>query len=346
MCSSDFVTDSWITYLDQIGRGSNLRREDFLMTSRYTFRALASLCSLMNRTIENSLTRFYARDYVTIDLTSRDAFVVQLKSQIDEFWQSTINEFFSSLQITQNITQTNILLSSLLLNSMFFVNGGFGVPMVSIKTYGSCSCGLSAWCIDSSYIYDSQNNNAILLKVQGMYMGCYVFESLLQSTLQCFYDQPCFSNLTATMSTTIRPNATILNASVASHYSRTSTVGELLKELMVEEWNWTMMYERYYETCAPSECRYTVKTRNDAIYIVTTMIGLIGGLNTALKLIVPHTVQFIRYLRGRRQTPVVNIAVVGDCYSSTKISKSGNVFWSVFMVYICFHSFFAFLLLL
>ena len=160
--------------------------------------------------------------------------------------------------------------------------------------YGNCSCGVSAWCIDSSYIYDSQNNNAILLKVQGMYMGCYVFESLLQSTLQCFYDQPCFSNLTATMSTTIRPNATILNASVASHYSRTSTVGELLKELMVEEWNWTMMYERYYETCAPSECRYTVKTRNDIIYIVTAVIGLVGGLVAALKSIVPMPVKLIR----------------------------------------------------
>jgi hypothetical protein len=63
---------------------------------------------------------------------------------------------------------------------------------------------------------------------------------------------------------------------------------------MIETWNWTITYNDYFEDCRPVACIYTVKTRNDAIYIVTTLIGLVGGLVTALKLAVPNLVNLIR----------------------------------------------------
>jgi hypothetical protein len=88
-----------------------------------------------------------------------------------------------------------------------------------------------------------------------------------------------------------------LNESAPSLYSVNSTIEELVNDLMIEEWNGSTMYETYYNACQPTHCNYTVEARNDAIYIVTTLFGIAGGLTTALKFIVPRFVKLIRKKR-------------------------------------------------
>ena len=92
---------------------------------------------------------------------------------------------------------------------------------------------------------------------------------------------------------------TLIDGSMLSRFSETSSVGDLLDEMMVDRWNRSAVYERYYAGCRPKECIYTVRARNDVIYIVTTVIGLIGGLTTALKVVVPRLVEIVR----RRKVP-------------------------------------------
>ncbi|CAF1691029.1 unnamed protein product, partial [Adineta ricciae] len=65
-------------------------------------------------------------------------------------------------------------------------------------------------------------------------------------------------------------------------FSKNTTIEELLNELMVEKWNLSSSYKNYYNECHPSECSYSQTVQNSGIYIVTTVIGLIGGLITAL----------------------------------------------------------------
>jgi hypothetical protein len=85
-----------------------------------------------------------------------------------------------------------------------------------------------------------------------------------------------------------------MNSSASSQFSTTSTVGELLNNLMVEQWRWSSTYVDYFDECHPVECSYTFKTRNYVIYIMTILIGLIGGLVTILKLAVPFIVTLFR----------------------------------------------------
>jgi hypothetical protein len=54
------------------------------------------------------------------------------------------------------------------------------------------------------------------------------------------------------------------------------------------------MYDNYYNACQPAQCIYTHQTKNDIIYIVTTLVGLVGGLITVLKLVVPRLVKLVR----------------------------------------------------
>ncbi|CAF4552533.1 unnamed protein product, partial [Rotaria socialis] len=112
--------------------------------------------------------------------------------------------------------------------------------------------------------------------------------------LECFYDPICFDSLKFYLSSTVFWNGTVMNGTTPSRFLTTSTVGDILDELMIEIWNWTLTFDKYFEQCRPIACSYTVTTRNDAIYIVTTLISLVGGLVTALKLVVLNSVNLIR----------------------------------------------------
>ena len=322
VCLSDFVTDRWIQYLRQARGTEYLLTADFRVTSINTFQALTSLCTLAGDTINNSRTRLDATSYVTIDLASPAILEARAQWLIDEFWGSTKTEFLSTLRIVQNITQANALFSALLTSNAFvFLSTGRFASRLA-REYGNCSCAVGAWCAEPSTIYN-YTTHEIVLTVRGMFRGCYILEALLQSSLECFYDQPCFDELTMALSQTIRPNVSILNATAASNFSVTSTVGEMLSQLMVEKWSWEVNYDGYYAQCRPSECHYTVKTRNDVIYIVTTVIGLVGGLVTVLKIVVPRVVQFVSFLRRRRGNIVANINIIENhddqnSYSTTR----------------------------
>jgi uncharacterized protein YpmS len=87
-------------------------------------------------------------------------------------------------------------------------------------------------------------------------------------------------------------NISSLDPILSSRYNKSSTIQELVNQLMVENWNLSHVYESYYKECQPKKCTYTFVTKNDAIYIVTTILGLIGGLVTVLKLLIPQLVKF------------------------------------------------------
>ncbi|CAF4308701.1 unnamed protein product [Adineta steineri] len=165
--------------------------------------------------------------------------------------------------------------------------------------YSGCSCHLSSTCVNQLSIYKNDSGNVTSFDVPGFYIGCYVIETLLQSTLQCFYDQTCIDELLLYLTTASPINVTALDPSLSSQYSEDSTIEYLLNSLMIEEWNPIQIYDRYYNECQPIECTYTIKTRNSVIYIITTMFGIIGGLITVLKLVVPRLVKFIRKKRSR-----------------------------------------------
>jgi hypothetical protein len=94
---------------------------------------------------------------------------------------------------------------------------------------------------------------------------------------------------------------TALNKSLPSIYLINSTIKELLDNLMIEQWNVSSIFEHYYNECQPIKCIHTFETNNGIIYIVTTLFGIVGGLVTVLKFIVPWSVKLVRKRRGRQQ---------------------------------------------
>ncbi|CAF1309304.1 unnamed protein product [Adineta steineri] len=207
-----------------------------------------------------------------------------------------ISEFTLSLSTIRKTTQSNALVSVRLTNYALYQLSSSIYTFTNPSFYDNCSCGSSATCKSQSRILD-YDSGTLYLYVPGIYIGCYIIESLLQSDLRCFYNQSCIDELQPFLASSTRMNVSALDKSLLVQFVENSTIQEMMDELMIETWNSSIMYDSYYDECQPSQCIYTVETKNGAIYIITTLIGLVGGLITVLKLIVPRLVK--KYFYGR-----------------------------------------------
>ncbi len=298
VCSSIFVDQSWIDYLANPSE-IIMYIIDFRMTSASAFQALSTFCLLINRTISDSFIEFYSRQYVSASVMSSKLFKSETESLTNRFKLSMTNSFLLSLSMIRDTTQANGLLSALKTNYNVYVADTGSVEM-GYRIFNGCRCNSSSTCIESSSIYQYPNPDERLFNISGFYIGCYVLEALLQSTLECFYNQTCINHLKVYFPWSSAINFTALDSSSPSNYSQDSTIKDLVSNLMIEQWNVSMMYERYYNECRPKQCTY-IKTRNDLIYIVIALFGIVGGLTTVLKLVVPRLVKVVRKKKEHRQ---------------------------------------------
>ena len=311
-CSSFLVSDRWIEYLDSSAhRGAPTY--DFRLRGRSTFQGLRSFCLLTNESVQNSRTSFYATQYVSTDLTAVDLFQQQNEEQIRQFISLTIKTFLVSLKLILNTTHCNSLLSGANSNYELFLSRFPGFSRDIPISYLNCSCATSASCYDTTVITNNYGSVSSFT-VPGFYSGCYVVESLLVSTLQCFYDELCLKNVIYHVNPNLTLNATALNASMSTRFKPNSTVKEMLDELMVEEWVWNITFSKYFDECAPSQCTYTIASKNDAIFIVTTVFGLVGGLVKISKLIIPHLVACCMHLAKKKKFES-KVSALNEAYS-------------------------------
>ena len=288
ICSSFLVSEQWIEYLIRLKK-TGFVSFDFRVVSHYSFQGLRSFCQLTKETIENSLRSFYSNQYVSAYLTPSDLFRQQNEAHIQQFITSTTKRFLFSLQLILNTTHGNNLLHGTLSNYDLLPSRGPGFVIPYPTSYSGCSCAISALCCRQMVIVPGLWNISTFL-VPGLYSGCHILESLFASDFRCFHDEHCFNDLRFYVDSTLKLNATILNASLSTKFTANSTVREMIDKLMVEQWKWNITFAKYFDECEPSQCTYTIGGKKDAQHVVTTMIALIGGLVKALKLVVPRVV--------------------------------------------------------
>ena len=146
-------------------------------------------------------------------------------------------------------------------------------------------------------------NDDLMYKIPGYVVGCSSFDSLLLSTLECFYsDSECFSIVLNYIETiyiwnvedpqwfNVRP---LIYNSNSSHFPPNTSISEIVRNVMIEQWNVSFSYEDFYKTCAPNSCTYNeLVYSQSAIDIIVSLISMIGGLVVLLRLITPYIVKF------------------------------------------------------
>jgi hypothetical protein len=208
------------------------------------------------------------RSFINSHVISCQQFHEQIESIMNQFQENTPISFLATLQLIRNMISDNTLMS------VFETNWRWTAPSRNLSGYwgltlyahpivynGSCNCGLSSQCMEESST------------MPGFMVGCYPLEALLKSTLECLYNVSCFSRIQS-----INRSFEPLNSSISSRCKRNSTVESILNRLMVEQWIKSIIYENYYNQCAPSSCSYSYVGYRSALDILILLLELYGGL--------------------------------------------------------------------
>ena len=138
--------------------------------------------------------------------------------------------------------------------------------------------------------------------IPGLVFSCLIVDSLLASSLQCFYNASCIRMLIEWRSFEISNNAslsrllnlTALNSMIESRFSPETTLDQIVSQLFIEDWSNSTNFTAYYEQCAPNECTYTYQERFSIPYLISTIFGILGGLSVALRILIPSIVKLLR----------------------------------------------------
>ena len=175
-------------------------------------------------------------------------------------------------------------------------------------SYQNCSCAKSYLCSSSATVNTS--NVTMINYIRGFRVGCFPLEALLQSTLDCLYDQACLDLLIRSLQKRLTFNVTALDSRQPSRFRTNTTVETIVGQLLVEEWFTNISYDAFFAACQPKSCTYTYTTRINLMYAATTFVGIYGGLIVGLRLLVPFVVKagiHIHKCRHNRLTPSMNV---------------------------------------
>ncbi len=303
VCSSLFISSDWLlsmSYLNWPDYYFDI--DDFRVTGLITFKVIETLCSYAEIIIRNSWLNFKQSLYVTEMILSKSEMIEQIQGIISQFQLDTIANFKQSLDMihlhTMNIDATSMLNSNPVSHKSLNTTEPYIDFHYMSMTWETCSCALTDDCAVPIAFFEYPNPPSyypknLLFNVPGLFVGCFAVRSVLQSSLECFYNKTCL-NMIQTM---IRSNRSIhitpLNQSQTRH-APNSSIELIFNELMLENWGEKIEFDHYYKGCAPLSCTYTTTKRNDLFYIITFVIAFFGGVSITLRILVSFLVRWIR----------------------------------------------------
>ncbi|UJR34748.1 hypothetical protein I4U23_027526 [Adineta vaga] len=295
ICTSHFVSSDWINieykYTDE-----DIYIDDFRHQSKYFFQLLSTLCQISKQTIEESLQSFYQTQFLSNELLNNQSFQTQFNSIFDEFKQ-TIQESFQrvlqtikfNFEINQFSTELN---SRFGYSSMAHTIGQLYILPLSRKILSTSdsnipnNIGLHAESCSVKDLHQSCYEKVVLrlnetksITIPGLFLHWSPYQSILMSSFECFYNQTCFSSIVSEIHST--KHFSILKSSKYEN----ETIESLSNQLFLQTWSNEILYKSYFNQCQPFKCQYSYETRLHFLYIFTTFLGLVGGLNIVFHLL-------------------------------------------------------------
>lgn len=294
ICSSDFVRTDWLNVLFEKYTNHNASENSSMTwtgTAFAYFQSLCITCDLTKQAVVDARNLFLQTQMVSASMIKKNLFDEQTTARLTSF-QSTISKnFIHILNILLGMAQGNGLVSA------YSTNWGIFLPNMTkdatiytkARIYGDCNCATSASCTQSSVPY-----------VPGFVVACLPLESFLRSTLECLYNQTCVKLMSSYLDTAIFPSA--LNGT-NTRFAPTLVTSTIVEAMFIESWSSNISYENFFQQCQPKTCSYTLVQRSNILFVLTTIVGLYGGLTVLLRIVAPFVVRRIhRFVRVRRPT--------------------------------------------
>ena len=190
------------------------------------------------------------------------------------------------------------------------VNGSWKprfIPGVVDTGYGSpCSCTWNVWCdlIIGFYCTSSNCETSRDIPVQtvpGLSNQCDLLD-FSNDDLECFYNPSCVQMLIDRRLYEYEhiylpvdlSNITAIDPNLFANSFPDYIVLAAIRKAFVAESAIKTNYSTYFAECGVETCSYIIQQKSPVILIVTTVIGLLGGLNITLRLMVSPLIMITR----------------------------------------------------
>ena len=300
VCSSEYVTQSWVDTVFAEDHSFLSTGDNFRETLSFFWQTIASLCQASNQTWTAAIADFSDSYIISPKAVAEEQIRDQSGSALRHHIASTEAVLSSTLGALQRSIAGNQFVSALASN--FYLDrpttefGDWPTPRMSPRIFNDCSCMRMAGCPRPAMVNDSRGE---LVRVPGMITDCLVVDATLASTLECYYDRACMSLLHGSDS----ENVGLLSSNGKTTFSRNTTVQALLDKIFIDELDIKISFELFYGQCQPAHCSYSYSHRFDKMFVVTTLIGVFGGLSFLLRYTVKFTAMAI--LRCRKKGKAV-----------------------------------------
>ena len=187
LCSSDFVSWRWIEYLT-VNSSSARPAWDYRSIAPAYFRLLQIFCEESRTLIEISLDTLYQTKFINKLVVPLNLLQIETVTSVKAWRLSLINQFVYQIEFVSSMIHGNQLLSRLNFNYDARLTSANIILQPSV--FSNCSCRLSSECSINVSILTG-NETSELFQLPQFYYGCFPSAGLLQSTLECYYNQSC-----------------------------------------------------------------------------------------------------------------------------------------------------------
>ena len=307
ICSSDFGSRVWSTYVYQFG--ITQKTLNWLLLSM-SLRYQQSMCDMAKKTASQLLLDFLANELISSETLSGEQFHSRINSAIENFVEQTPSRFrLMHSIITEKFRLNQIHTRYMSTWQSVFTTSATDYILDSIPIQhnnGSCMCAAGnsscTWPLQLAVAGDDT------YVIPGIVAGCLPIDGFRQSIPKCFFEQACLDNVLASLGLLELIDAMTTLGSTRFP-PQTTTLGILVDELFIESWTRSPNYTNYFAACAPTTCLYSNVGHNNVFYMLSTLLGLYGGLTIGWKSLVWYGLRLTRIIiarcqRSRRVTPV------------------------------------------
>ena len=197
VCSSVFVSSSWIGYFDEVLRRHEALMFPYRLSLGSSFLLLDTLCEHAQATVKDAVRLFLQTDFLIAQILRQSIFTSQFETLIESWKSNTINRFELETTLFQAVQQGNKYLNEFY-NFKYSINQSNGeINMVPVQ-YSNCSCEFSQQCRTPTLVgmgYQAALGAYGPFTIDDFFVGCSLLDALAQSTLQCLYNRTCLDDI-------------------------------------------------------------------------------------------------------------------------------------------------------
>lgn len=196
-----------------------------------------------------------------------------------------------------------------------------------------CYCDTITYCRVQAYFYPDVSYYPIAdygratyegttdpISIDGWLANCYPIQSFLEINLKCYYNATCLNLLVDPSHTQTVPILEMKLNETRFGRSGESNFLALINHLFVERFIKMVSFENFLQQCAPQFCTYTLTHKAGFLEIISTILGLFGGMRAALRIFVGQII--LRILHWKYQRSLKHNRQITDVENDSDQTKS------------------------